>query len=478
MFFEVGKVTEEVGSYLEKAQGTIEHLKDTNLHETSTSKLESDASVDPDGSKENYKKYIDRANSELAESGKNISIPYARDQFMAEAKHRTEMAKLKIGSIFRDKQLKDMDNQVKIAISNGEHKYSTATTSNGLEQPVLEMNVLFDNMVSSGLMSKNEADLNKIEMMKKWDAANVKYNAQNRPQWYLDEVEKGDKGFFKGMPKEQLSQGKEWARTELNKIEAHNKAKARINLASTEHDLFMKAHNGALTNTELDNALANGQLNKPDGAIDMSFYKDMNKMINSPYLTADHKSSGYKDVLRAMEKSDPKKVSLDEIKRKILQHEADGTLSVDDAKDLANITAIPIMAGDKVTGLKSLNEIIAMEDAHKKAWADKVTMIKNAWNMFVGYAGAVVEDSAIGLMQKFTKAFNKGNITPEQAPQVANDLIKKQRVEDNPKIATLPKGGKKHTDAYGNVATIYPDGELKEEEQSNEEEPEERDTAN
>jgi len=50
------------------------------------------------------------------------------------------------------------------------------------------------------------------------------------------------------------------------------------------------------------------------------------------------------------------------------------------------------------------------------------------------------------------------NAQGEQILNIANDEVRLQRLKDNPEIARLPKKGKKHRDAYGNEAIVYPDG--------------------
>jgi len=96
------------------------------------------------------------------------------------------------------------------------------------------------------------------------------------------------------------------------------------------------------------------------------------------------------------------------------------------------------------------------------------------------------DDPSVRLMRKFVKEAKKGEITPDQAPKVANDLMKKQRLEDKPEMATYSKKGKPHVDAFGNVSHYFPDGDVREEESGDVKEPEkdnedtevERDTAN
>jgi hypothetical protein len=76
------------------------------------------------------------------------------------------------------------------------------------------------------------------------------------------------------------------------------------------------------------------------------------------------------------------------------------------------------------------------------------------------------------------------NAQGEQILNIANDEIRKQRIKDNPVIATLPAKGRLLMDRYGNKAIVYPDGsyeevmsktgEFKHKEQRKREQPEEK----
>jgi len=54
------------------------------------------------------------------------------------------------------------------------------------------------------------------------------------------------------------------------------------------------------------------------------------------------------------------------------------------------------------------------------------------------------------------------NAQGEQILNIANDEIRKQRIKDNPVIATLPVKGRLFVDKYGNRAIVYPDGSYEE----------------
>jgi hypothetical protein len=84
-------------------------------------------------------------------------------------------------------------------------------------------------------------------------------------------------------------------------------------------------------------------------------------------------------------------------------------------------------------------------------------------------------DSAVSLIKESGSQFSFGqiftsmikritseNVSGEQIMSVATDEVRKQRLIDNPTMASLPKEGTLHVDRFGNKAIVYPDGTYKE----------------
>jgi hypothetical protein len=65
------------------------------------------------------------------------------------------------------------------------------------------------------------------------------------------------------------------------------------------------------------------------------------------------------------------------------------------------------------------------------------------------------------LMNTVSRAKSE-NAQGEQILNITNDEIRKQRIKDNPVIATLPAKGRLLMDRYGNKAMVYPDGSYEE----------------
>lgn len=56
--------------------------------------------------------------------------------------------------------------------------------------------------------------------------------------------------------------------------------------------------------------------------------------------------------------------------------------------------------------------------------------------------------------------YSQGNIKDEDLPKHANEIIKKTRLALNPKIGQAGSQGQLMMDAFGNVAKVYPNGEV------------------
>jgi hypothetical protein len=288
------------------------------------------------------------------------------------------------------------------------------------------------------------------------------------------ELTKGKNGQYPNLNTKQRDEMLAKANTMSKRIDPTGKARQGAIHTDTTNDLFTKFQNHELKQTELDDAFATGKLNKADGEQDRHFYETMSKALKSDKITGEKKSSGYKDVLKTME--NPKTATIGNIRLKIAQHTADGTLSVDDAKQLGTLVNIPATEKGKPV-LKSLDELMAKESADKKAHDERFSVINSVAGMF-NSAFPLAKDTAINVMRKFTGNVTKNNLSPDQWHTAAKTAIKQQRLEDHPAMASLPEEGKRHVDAFGNVAVLHPDGEVVEEEQDTQEEEPEHDTEN
>ena len=452
MFTNIGNTTTEIADKLEKAQSLAEHTKAQNILETNVAKIEAQAAYDQDISPENHKKYHDALDKAKEESAKGISIPATRDAFMSEATHRSEIGKIKVNSIFTDKMIKNAAEDFKTFMDNQMHKYSATTNPAELENALLQRDNKLAQMVGAGYISKSEADYAKVQSKDKWDDANIKYNSEVRPQWALDELEKGEKGFYAGVNQTVRAKGIEEARKSVKRQEGIAKNKLTVQQHAGYRSAFEKYMSGGLNPVDVESMEYRGDLTPEKASV---LYKAMKA---TPVVHKDPKS--YMDVVHTMldSKNEP-----DEIMDKMVNMNSAGKLSADDMKRLYALKVIPNQDGSfdslaEKEGPDAIKKDLVSAQ-NREGWRGALNMIKN----FVAQAPSYLSDvsgNTADLTKKAIDAFSKGNVSISALPNLVNDLIRQTIIQGNPFIAAANKAGELMVDAYGRRATVYPDGRI------------------
>lgn len=346
----------------------------------------------------------------------------------------------------RDKIASDIVGHVKKAV---EKQYMTP--EQGREYLKTHLDLMHVNQVTTDI-DKAEADPNGDKMIK-----NITEN-----------LNKGKSGWYPHLNPKQRDEMLTKARNSEKRIDKAQKINQENIQNSTQDDFFTKAMTNTLTQTEIDNEAH--KMSKP-------YTSTLKDVMKSPLLTAEMKNPSFKEVVKMME--DPKKADVGAIQMKIMQHMADGTLGTGDANLLGTLAIIP-QKDKKGTGLYSLDKLMAQKAVDDKASRDRLNVGAIAWKSFSAAFPAInpMASSAVNAMRKFLTKNKDENLKPEDVAKVTADIVKKQRLEDNPNMANAPKDGQPHADAYGNVARYFPDGDLKEEQQETTDEEPEHDTEN
>jgi len=147
--------------------------------------------------------------------------------------------------------------------------------------------------------------------------------------------------------------------------------------------------------------------------------------------------------------------SIDATRQHLLSAYADNKLSKEDFQDLYEMHLRPLANGD----WQSLRNV------YGKDQEEKDTMSRNKG--FLGAAYSIIEKYSPKQAKSMLSNFivRSKSSTPEDYPRIANDVVKTQRLMDNPEIATYPEEGVTTQDENGNRANQTPDGSVQPEDQ-------------
>lgn len=66
------------------------------------------------------------------------------------------------------------------------------------------------------------------------------------------------------------------------------------------------------------------------------------------------------------------------------------------------------------------------------------------------------------MTRELADRISEGNIKDSDIPAIAQDIIRRKRIQLKPEISGHPKEGQLMMDATGNKAMVFPDGSIKE----------------
>ena len=148
--------------------------------------------------------------------------------------------------------------------------------------------------------------------------------------------------------------------------------------------------------------------------------------------------------------------SIDKVRQHLLSAYADNKLSKEDFQDLYEMHLKPLANGD----WQSLRNVYGKDQEEKDTMSRNKGFLGAAYNIIEKYSPKQAKSMLSNMIVRSKSS------TPEDYPRIANDVVKTQRLMDNPEIATYPEEGLTTQDEDGNRATQTPDGTVKPEDAS------------
>jgi hypothetical protein len=235
-------------------------------------------------------------------------------------------------------------------------------------------------------------------------------------------------------------------------IEDASKRRELINLAKS----FQKMDDYEMTKAKFQNRIdvvakiANGEINfqNSQGVImglsetDNELAESMKTIFNKrgKYVTEDPNNQGFQDLM------------YDVFKQK-------------DSEGLGKVL-VNILGSEKQISrdrLSVLVEAARMRSEYLNTKSGKGGAQPNFLDSAVSFIKESGSSFSVGnIFMSMMKRITSENVSGEQIMSVATDEVRKQRLIDNPTMASLPKEGTLHVDRFGNKAIVYPDGTYKE----------------
>jgi hypothetical protein len=221
-------------------------------------------------------------------------------------------------------------------------------------------------------------------------------------------------------------------------------------------------------------------INPSTGKLDVGAVKLLDSLISAPKV-AKSDTKAYNEVLNMLEtkKGMKKDETLDyAVMMRTMQLVTDKRLTKDEARDLMQIPAIKNK--EDPGKLITYEDMISAEEKHSKEVTAKMNKFQQGWTAIKKAIGfGPKSDHTVEMAKKFIQYLNDPSEAKPDPNQKILEIIRKQRLEALPSLADADeKEGQDYTDAYGNVTTGYPNGDLEEKQEQPKDEPEERDTAN
>ena len=193
------------------------------------------------------------------------------------------------------------------------------------------------------------------------------------------------------------------------------------------------------------------------GRISDKEFKSWQKKYDSENINGNTDPAFFRNAIQRM--TDPKN-SIDNIREHLLDGLASDKLSKEDFQNLYEMHLHPLTGGN----MQSVQNLYGKEQEYKDIMMTHKGFLRSALELIHKYFGSVGLDGALPSEESVTNALsrfvakNRKNTTPEDYPRIANDVIKEQRILDNPEIVGYPEEGRTMQDENGNRANTLPDG--------------------
>ena len=273
---------------------------------------------------------------------------------------------------------------------------------------------------------------------------------KNTPQWEqgLDNIQKKiDNNEYNLTGEEKLKattkveQAKKFARAE-------QKENLRILHNQNGHELWDKYNVTGLTEPEVEEKIWTNQITQKEGTMWLK------KLGNPTFASKGTDPQSYIDMVKfMMDESN----TTQSIREKLLEMNANGKINNDDIKKLYMMHIVPSLdARGNVNLIELDKEGVAKDEAKLRRG-----FLGGAVKMFSNY---VKNGTPIQLQAQMTGALinilsnPQTKTEPHNIPKAANEVIKKQRLNDHPEMAGYSEDGQVVMDEDGNTSMAYPDG--------------------
>lgn len=421
------------------ANDVMQYTKAKANYEVATTEIQSKAAADPDYN--NSPKYF----KELEDAKKNNLGLIANKEIANKAALEFDLDKRitegKINQDFRKKQLKDNEFNIDRALDS---LVQTQTTS-GNQKEINYVNMKIRKVLSANVLAEN---IDKETAHKKYQEAIQKrasYDMFNSPSYVVSELNKKDGGIYKDIPFEE--------RNKLLATASDLKERKDIEIRLLKEQAINK------TETEVVDLYAAGKLDftklpelEKSGTITPEFSKTMQKTVTSPKaFRAETDLMTYEDLFQSVLSKDLKPEVL---RRKILQANVDGKLSMTDARRLLYVQkdemGISTVYGDYIEEQQKLKEMNGKKDKKQSS------LSKGFWNVVKDIA--ISNPLSMNVLTSTIDRASKEQASGEKIIDIANDEARKQRVIADPTISKISQKGELRKDKYGTKFIQYPDG--------------------
>lgn len=439
---------------LMEARVVSEEAKARNETEVKLAQIKQEATMDPNLTPEKTAEYQTKMQTALSDGANKISLPFYRDRFKEKYSTKAQIEGIKLDNIYYRKFRDEARANFKQSKQIQEQNFINASSVGEKQTVVGEFLADMAEQTRAGWYTKEQAETETEKTLKKWNESHLQYDLNTRPSWAKAEIEKGDKGFYQGFPKEMLAKAMVMAKKNENFLVMKQRN-------DTENQFVSMDTAGVLTPEHLEEAHLAGNISR-------TFYEKMKGKIDGNYgPTANTDKQTYYDLTEKL--VDPN-IKTEDKRTALIQASGEGKLSVEDYKKLYNFHVVPSDQGpqsmsDAMGGAKAeadLAAVKAVEDEKSKELEDRNAWYKAAFGTLTGALGRDAHAVADAKMKLYDR-IQKGNVKPQDIPHEAEAVVRENRVKKNPWIKNLPKEGA----VVGDGWRYFPDGSAVKESKKN-----------
>lgn len=435
MFMQLGEGMSEVAGQLEKAHSLAEQTKAENQRDLELAKIEQQAALDPDTSIEKNKQYHEQMEAVIHQTAQGISIDSAKDSFLSNSQYKVGISKIKVDGAFRKRLVDNAKADANLYLDNTKNTYITSSNMAEKMAAITARDSKLDEMADAGYITKEHASKEKIRLQEVWDTAHVLYDVENNPEQSLEELKKGQKGFYKGAPEDIIAKGIHRAEVKVRQNEKKAKYIQQQKQADVQHYLMDLQNNGLLRPQDLEESFLTKQISN-------TFYSSMKKVMDNPdVVTAQTDRQTYYDLTHDLVNGD---MSEEQASVKILEAVSAGKLSQEDAKKIYQMNLIPLGQNrTSIEGAFSQSELKSQFDKIKnsvdkrnKELAEQKSWLRSGMSMISNFFSNSKDKSVEATRSLYDRVFSN-NVSAKDIPLEASKIIKESARQEYPGINNL-----------------------------------------